>query len=45
VRVQFPFGQLSRNWRGDIIKFARQDGVFAKGLGLLDEGTVSRLYG
>lgn len=45
VRVQVPFSNLRRNWAADIIAFARQDGVYAKGLGILDNDVVSRLYG
>jgi|1185.fasta_scaffold80561_1 hypothetical protein len=44
VRVQL-YGNIGRNWKGDLIKIAQAAGVFAKGLGLLDEDIVSRLYG
>lgn len=37
VDVELPFYQLSkRGWKGEIIQYAKQDGVFAKGLGILD---------
>lgn len=45
VRVQVPFGRLGKLWASDIIKYARQDKVYAKGLGILDNDVVSRLYG
>ena len=44
VRVQV-YGNIGRNWKGDLIAIARREGAFAKGLGLLDEDVVSRLYG
>ena len=44
VRVQV-YGHIGRNWKGDLIAIAKEEGVFAKGLGLLDEDVVSRLYG
>jgi hypothetical protein len=43
-RVQMP-GRINRNWKAHLVQMACRDGVFAKGLGLLDEGVVSRLYG
>lgn len=45
VRVQLPFYNLGKLWAAEIIKWARQEHVYAKGLGLLDEDVVSRLYG
>lgn len=37
VDVVLPFDQLpKRNWKAEIIRYAKQDGVFAKGLGVLD---------
>ena len=37
VRVQLPFNQLARrNLAKQIISYAKADGVFAKGLGILD---------
>lgn len=45
VRVQVPFYNLNRNWAADIIAWGRKEGVYAKGLGLLDDSIVSRLYG
>lgn len=45
VRVNLPFHDLGRNWKSDIIRFAQQERVYAKGLGILNEDVVSRLYG
>lgn len=37
VRVMFPFGQLpKKTWKSDIIKAAKRDGVYAKGIGVFD---------
>jgi hypothetical protein len=42
--VQLPFDRLpKRGLKGAIIKEARKAGVFAKGIGLLDEGTYSKV--
>lgn len=44
VRVQLPFHQLRKgSVNADIIEFAKRDGVFAKGLGLFDPMTISKL--
>lgn len=44
VRVRLPFHQLSkRNLKGDIVRFAQEDGVFAKGLHILDDDVISTL--
>lgn len=45
VRVQLHAGRITRNWKLDMINLAKEYGVYAKGLGLLDEDVVSRLYG
>jgi hypothetical protein len=45
VRVMLPEHQLNRQWKSHLIQLAKRDGVFAKGLGILDEDVVSRLYG
>lgn len=45
VRVNLPVHQISQKWKAHLIEMAKQDGVFAKGLGILDEDVVSRLYG
>lgn len=37
VDVELPFSQLrKRGYRGEIVAYAKQDGIFAKGLGILD---------
>lgn len=37
VDVELPFDQLSkRNWKAEVIQYAKKDGVYAKGLGILD---------
>lgn len=44
VRVSLPFHQLGkRSWKTDIIEHAKRDGVFAKGLRILDQDVVSIL--
>lgn len=46
VRVQVPFGGQDLpmyGWKRAIVEAAKRDGVFAKGLGILDN--VSQLYG
>jgi len=43
--VDLPFHRLGGNWKANIVAEAIEDGVFAKGLGLLDESVVSRLWG
>lgn len=45
VRVDLPEYRLNRNWKAHLIALAKIDRVFAKGLGILDEDVVSRLYG
>jgi len=36
VGVSLPFCQLSkRGWKKDIVNYAKKDGVFAKGIGIL----------
>lgn len=37
VRVELPFGSISRKkLKAEILRYAKQDGVYAKGLGILD---------
>lgn len=37
VEVQLPFDQLpKRGWKKEIVRLAKADNVFAKGLGILD---------
>lgn len=43
VRVSGGIGSLFRNLKKDFIDWAKEEGVFAKGLGLLDEGNWSVL--
>lgn len=44
VNVQVPFSQLHKaNMRADIIRWAKRDGVYAKGLGVF--GAISCLWG
>lgn len=45
VRVSLPVGQLNRDWKAHLIALAKNDRVFAKRLGILDDAVVSRLYG
>lgn len=46
VRVDLPVHQLSRRFpKDDLIRAAKSEGVYAKGLGLLDESNWSVLYG
>lgn len=48
VRVDLPNGSMCiprRALKGDLIAWAKEQGVFAKGLGLLDESNWSVLYG
>jgi hypothetical protein len=46
VRVQVTTGPLSRKApKADLIAWAKAEGAYAKGLGLLDEGNWSVLYG
>jgi hypothetical protein len=45
VRVDLPTDRIARNWRAHLIALGKAEGVFAKGLGLLDDGVVSRLAG
>lgn len=46
VRVNLPRHQFGRRMiKHDIIDMCRREGVFAKGLGLLDESNWSVLYG
>lgn len=41
VNVELPFFQLSkRGWKGEIIEYAQKDGVYAKGLGILDNASI-----
>lgn len=43
-RVRLPFHQLpKRAWKAKIVEYAKADGVFAAGLGLLDDSIVSTL--
>ncbi|UVK63841.1 hypothetical protein SEA_LILYPAD_37 [Gordonia phage LilyPad] len=43
VRIQIPVPHFrKRTLKGDIIAMAKREGVFAKGLGLLDEGVWSK---
>ena len=44
VRVELPFHQLSkRRLKCEIIQHAKKDGVYAKGLGILDDVNMSKL--
>jgi|JI10StandDraft_1071094.scaffolds.fasta_scaffold52524_3 hypothetical protein len=44
VRVSLPFHQLrKRTWKSDIIDAAKRDGVYAKGLHIMDDDVVSIL--
>lgn len=44
VRVSLPFHQLKKaTWKSEIIEWAKRDGVFAKGLRIMDEDVVSIL--
>ncbi len=44
ANVELPFWQIPRrNFKRFIIEQAKRDGVFAKGIGLLDEDTYSKL--
>jgi len=37
VVVELPFSQLpKRKWKSEIIRYAKRDGVFAKGLGIFE---------
>jgi hypothetical protein len=46
VRVTLPVHQLPRyGWQGKLIALAREEGVYAKGLGLFDPDVVSTLAG
>jgi hypothetical protein len=46
VAVQLPEGRLPRrNTKAALIEMAKREHVFAKGLGLLDEGNWSILFG
>jgi hypothetical protein len=37
VKVSLPFNQLSKfGWKGEIISYAKRQGIYAKGLGILD---------
>lgn len=41
VDVRLPFHQLTkRRWKSEIIAHAKRDGVFAKGLGILDNSSA-----
>lgn len=41
VSVVLPFSQLpKRQWKSALVNFARRDGVYAKGLGILDNSSV-----
>lgn len=45
VRVSLPFHQLpKRSWKRAIIEHAKREGVFAKGLGILDDDVMSTVY-
>lgn len=46
VRIQVTCGNLPRrNTKAALIAWAKAEGAYAKGLGLLDEGNWSVLYG
>lgn len=46
VRVQLPFFQLTkRSWKTELVNWARKDRVYAKALGVFDDGVVSILWG
>ena len=42
VRVQMPQSQMPRRWRPWLVKWAKENGVYLKGLGLFD--AVSELH-
>lgn len=45
VRVSVPFYQLGkRSWKREIIEHAKREGVYAKGLGILDDDVMSTVY-
>lgn len=45
VRVQLPFDRLPKQGlRAMIVRYAAQDKVYARGLGLLDETVISKLW-
>jgi hypothetical protein len=44
VRVGLPFHQLRKaKMKADIIEAAKRDGVYAKGIGILDDSIISKL--
>lgn len=45
VRVNLPVSRLNNRWKAHLVALGKRDGVFVAGLGLLDEETVSRLFG
>ncbi|AZV01736.1 hypothetical protein HOV00_gp29 [Microbacterium phage Schubert] len=44
IRVDVENGIPLRNLKGEFIEWAKREGVYAKGIGLLDEGNWSILY-
>ena len=45
VRVNLPVHQFKRsNLKGEIIAMAKAAGVYAKGMGLLDDAVISKLW-
>lgn len=45
VRVIMPMHNLGKFWRKDLIAYGREAKVYMKGLGILDDDVVSKLYG
>ena len=44
VFVSLPFDQLcKKSVKSDILRYARAEGVYAKALGILDDGVISKL--
>lgn len=44
VHVDLPFSQMpKRGWRKFVVEEAKRDGVYAKGIGILDRDVVSSL--
>lgn len=43
VRIRLPFRRVPRAYKGFLINHCRERGLYAKGLGLLDESVISRL--
>jgi len=45
VRVQLPYHQFSRKFlKRDLVQMCKERGLYAKGLGLLDDSVISKLW-